>query len=209
MKKVSPKRRRWAVLAGVIAVIAGSVLAYATIGRGASSPASEWTWADGVPGKSTSLDNSLRNMLSASKGVTPASVTEVVSIGQGERRNELLAASDDAGTVCLAERAVGNSPFTCLDDRYDPYAVVVFPVVGGSTTAVVDRISLVGIARADVARVALSFADGNATDLPLNEWRAFSYAREGTDSLPTMLRAYDSAGTELQHVGLSASAPDG
>jgi hypothetical protein len=146
-------------------------------------------------------------MIAESPSVNPNSVTEIVSIGTGRARNELFGASDGTGTICIAERAVGSSPFQCLNSRYDPYAVIVFPVIGGSSMSAVDQASLVGIARADVARLTVSLLDGSDVDLSLDKWRSFSYIAAGASSVPQTLRAFDSRGNLLQTLGLATPPP--
>jgi hypothetical protein len=193
------------VLAGAIVVAAAAALGYATLGRGAGAQTGAWAWPNGVvPGEPVTVDSFVSRMVDDSPGIVSSSLREVASVGEQENRNQLLAGKDASGTVCVAER---GGTFLCLDGRYNPYAVVVFPIVGGSSLDVVDRASLVGIARSDVARVTLLLASGKAVELGLDQWRAFSYEAHGADSVPTQLRAFDPGGHQLQRVGLSSSPP--
>jgi hypothetical protein len=188
-----------------LVLAAAATLGYATLGRGADVQGGAWKWPSGVvPGEPVIVDSFISQMVSDSPGIVSSSLREVASVGESENQNQLLAGKDASGTVCVAER--GGS-FLCLDSRYDPFAVVVFPIVGGSSLDVVDRASLVGIARSDVARVTLLLESGKAVDLGLNQWRAFSYVAQGADSVPTELRAFDAGGHQLQSVGVSSSPP--
>lgn len=199
--------RSWSarVLAGAIVIAAAAALGYATLGRGADVQAGVWAWPNGVvPGNPVTVDSFVSRMVADSPGIVSSSLREVASVGEQENRNQLLAGRNASGTVCVAER--GGS-FLCLDSRYDPYAVVVSPIVGGSSLDVVDRASLVGIARSDVARVTLLLESGTTVELDLDKWRAFSYVADGADSVPTELRAFDAGGHQLQSVGLSSSPP--
>lgn len=201
------RRQRLALLALVIVVLSACAgLAYATLGRSATAQTGQWAWSPGavVPGQSVALDATIREMLAMSSGIDASSVRQVASVGQGERRNQLLAAVNASGTMCVAQRA---SSFVCLDDRYDPYAVVVFPIIGGSTLSVIDRASVVGIARSDVAQIELSFKDGTTIQITPDKSRAFTYVADGAASVPTELHAYDSGGKELETVDLSVSPP--
>jgi hypothetical protein len=141
-------------------------------------------------------------MIATSPGINSSSLRELTSINRGELKNELLASKNASGAPCVAQR---GGDFLCLDSRYDPYAVVVFPWAGGSALNVVDRASVLGIARSDVARVTVSLHDGSSVDLPLGKWRTFSYVANRAASVPTVLNAYDAAGNALQTVDLAAA----
>jgi hypothetical protein len=150
-----------------------------------------------------SLARSAR-LVAASPGIVASTLREVVSVGQGQQRNQLLATTNTQGTICVAQR--GGS-FLCLDGRYDPYAVVTFPMFGGSSLSVVDWASVVGIARSDVVRLVLSLEDGKTVEMMPDKWRSFSYVADRASSLPTELRAYDAGGRVLETVGLATSPP--
>jgi hypothetical protein len=199
-----------ALLSIAALIVAASVgLAFTTLGQGAgkqSAAAAQqgtWTWPNAaVPGSAVARDAVLNAMVASAPNIESSTLREVAAAGEGEFHNQILAAKDSSGTTCVAQR---GGTFLCLDSRYDPYAVVVFPRVGGSALNVVDKASLLGIARSDVARLTLSRQDGTNIDLALDQWRSFTYAATTTGTIPTELRVYDAAGNELQTVDLSAS----
>jgi hypothetical protein len=198
-------RWRYALLATAALVLSAcaGLAAFATLGQTAAAQKGSWTWSAGsIPGRPIAPDNTLDRMIAGSPGIDSSTLTEVASVGQGEFQNQLLAAKDASGTTCIAQR---GGDFLCLDGRYDPYAVVVFPWVGGSALNVVDRATILGIARSDVARITLSLEDGTNIDLSPDKWRSFSYVSSGAASVPTELRAYDGAGQQLQTVGLTTA----
>lgn len=199
-------RSRLALLTTTAALLSACAgLGFAALGRSEAVHKGNWTWSGGsVPGRAIAADQILTRMVADSPGIDSGTLTEVASVSGGELPNQLLAAKNASGTTCVGQR--GGS-FLCLDNRYDPYAVVVFPWVGGSTLNVVDRASIVGIARSDVARVTLSLQDGSRIDLAPDKWRSFSYVAGGAASVPIELRAYDAADQELQTVDLSSSPP--
>ena len=87
--------------------------------------------------------------------------------------------------------------------------MVVRAFAGGRKARDTDYQAIVGVARADVARVAVVTADGRTRELPLNRWRAFRYAVEHSELLlATELRAYDADGALVYITGTTVAPPD-
>jgi hypothetical protein len=112
----------------------------------------------------------------------------------GRSAYSLLAARNDAGTICFAAIAgpVAGG-FACLNALAEERALITFTASGGAKLGTTDWSVLLGIARRDVARVA-AVTGGVERDLSLNRWRAFHLDSRAGKS-PTALRAYRADGS--------------
>lgn len=141
----------------------------------------------------------------AQNGVVPGSIHELTASISGD---QLLIAQRADGRLCVAVRnKTFATGFDCLTASSDKHAVLLYSTEGGKSGHTLDHMSIVGIARPDVARVVVSKAGGATGTLALNQWRAFTYAATTAAALPRAIVAYDAAGNELQRQTLSNSAP--
>ncbi len=142
-------RVRVGALVALCALAAGLLVA---AGTGAS--AGSWTWGTDVPGEP-----------SAVAGVPPE---QRVLVAEGDL--VLVASAREDGAVAIGTRteAAALQPVAELAGD-DPIVVFAAAVPGGGPQR------LVGVARSDVQRVEAVLRDGTTRELPLNEWRAFSY----------------------------------
>jgi hypothetical protein len=163
-----------------------------------------WNWPSGVPGRAIML-GAAAQAAAARNGVVPGSIHELTASISGD---QLLIAQRADGRLCIAVRnKTFATGFDCLTASSDTHAVLLYSTEGGKSGHTLDHMSLVGIARPDVARVVVSKASGATRTLILNQWRAFTYAATTAAALPRTIVAYDAAGNELQRQRLSNSAP--
>ncbi|MFL5940362.1 MAG: hypothetical protein ACJ75Q_08665, partial [Gaiellaceae bacterium] len=170
-----------------------------------SEPTPSWTWPEGVPGdpiKPPKLIVSANQTANGRFGdpVDLSSVRQIVSVGRGYGQSEFLAARGLDGDVCLTKltgHGSAGAPFNCLHDLpkpgvppVDQQAVMIGMSAGGHRGSVVDYASLIGVVRADVARVELELVDGETIELPLNRWRGFGYYATDPGRFPKTLRVY-------------------
>ena len=203
-------RRRVAVfVAAALSTVLVGGPAYALLDPFEGAPVGTWTWPGGVPGRSIELDPPVRKLVAlppSGPGIDVSTTREVISVGSGLSERGLLAARAADGELCFSATLAGAfGAFGCpfrehlfrgggltLPTEPPPSlrAVLYWLSVGGAHPRVVDRATIVGIARSDVTRVVVRVRGGAERELPLNEWRAFSYAADRPDELPTALVAF-------------------
>lgn len=212
----SRRGRRLMVLgiAAAVGVVSGAALSGIALGTGnasfasqSSSPSTRWTWSTGVvPGTPVATSSEIEADASRA-AVATSSVREAATAADGLM---LLSGRNSSGALCTA----ASSPevlgqFNCLSAWSDNFAILLYSHYGGPPGGLADHGSLVGIARPDVARVSVTTSDGTV-DVPLNQWRAFSYTASTSKAVPLSVTAYDAAGTALdthQVAGSSLAEP--
>jgi hypothetical protein len=137
-----------------------------------------------------------------SDGINDRGIREVVSGGSFGLGMKLVSARGPGGAACLSfiTDSGGARQFSCLETSRADGSVVRFVADAGTTIGVVERVSLVGLARSDVARVGLVTQDGSEHTLPLNRWRGFAYSTDSADAFPASLRTYDISGALIEEV---------
>jgi hypothetical protein len=190
---------RLLVLALAAVAVAGTIASLAF--RGPSAFAYRSLWPADVPGKPSPLPRLARDAASRT-GVDPSSLRVVTSIGNAGMSYSLVAGADAGRRPCFS--VVGGSAtlgFECLgrSSTRDGSALVYYTIASGGTFRTVDHAVIVGIARADVARVAVT-GSGVLRELPLNEWRGFAYTATEPDTLPVSLLAYGASGKIVERV---------
>ena len=174
---------------------------------GSRAEAGTWTWGeDAVPGERVDADHATRSVASTTPAVDVTTLREVISVPGVAGRHVLLAASDAAGTPCFSFQGDGAfaKEFQCLNAEMKRQPVLHFAASGGSEPNVVRWSYLLGITRSDVQRVVLTLQDETQLDLPLNEWRAFSYAAASPAMLPKMVTALGQDGGVLVKLNVTA-----
>ena len=142
--------RRLAVAALATVALAAGVL----VASGTGSTARSWAWGAGTPG-------------------VP------IPAADGRDGLRLLVADDDfalvareeEGAVAVGAGAGDDVPLESLEQLAGDDPLVAF----AATTPEGGPQQLVGVARSDVDHVDAVLRDGTTVELPLNEWRAFSY----------------------------------
>lgn len=167
-----------------------------------------WTWNEGVPGVTVGDRAAVDTMLGSSDVVT-AGIRELLSNGRGRTQYAVYASADASGTPCIAVRSpIDIGDFSCLDSRYADYALALYQTSGSSRSDTVERSALLGVARADVARLEVTTAAGDVRQVSLNHWRAFVYTASSAATLPHQLVAYSASGEVLQKVDVSPFVPE-
>jgi hypothetical protein len=141
-------------------------------------------------------------------GVDPQTVREVISVrNSDDRQLSIYSAPDGAGNVCLGFTAFGiGRAFHCLNEPgFNRQTIIPYLTMGGRRLGSVDRATVMGVARSDVAQVTITLVDGSKQDLQLNRWRAFAYMAESPETMPQSLTAYRANGSVLQMVDVSVS----
>jgi hypothetical protein len=170
-----------------------------------SEPTPSWTWPEGVPGEPVTPPKLVVSANQSANGrfgdpVDLNSVRQIVAVGRGYGQSEFLAARGLDGDVCLTKltgHGSAGGPFECLHDLpkpgvppVDQQAVMIGMSAGGHRGSAVDYASLIGVVRADVARVELELVDGETIEIPLNRWRGFGYYATDPPRFPKTLRVY-------------------
>jgi hypothetical protein len=185
--------RLLAALAGVVA-LGLFALAYTTTGE--SRPGdSAWHWERALSAKPVSPNGLTRRSVDMSLGRGWTSLHEVAGVGLTKDRVSLLAVRSQTGDVCLGVSTVAFvKRFSCVSTTsgVDDEPLLHFTSGGGARLGVVDRISVVGIARSDVARVVVTTASG-PHDLSVNSAGGFAYD-SAAKGLPSTISAYGADG---------------
>lgn len=202
-------------VAGIIFVSAVLIGLAVTLGAtaGDSAPAGangSWSWEAGLPGAPLESTGALGERsqaaigaaLDVSEGVQNGSVRQVVTVKGASDGLTLLSGAGANGEPCftMLTDLGGTREFSCLDSFAAEDAIVRFVGSAGPTVNVIARVSLVGVVRSDVARVALMTAKGVEQELPLNQWRAFGFTTASPDSFPAALRAYAGDGSLVEEL---------
>lgn len=199
----SPRGRMLMVvgIAAVVGLVSAAALSGIAFGTGnasfatlSSSPSTRWTWNTGVVPGTPVATSSMVEADASRAAVATSSLREAATAGDGLT---LLFGRNSSGALCTA----ASSPqvlgqFNCLSAWSDNFAILLYSHYGGPPGGLADYGALVGIARPDVARVSITTSDGTV-DVPLNQWRAFSYTASTTKGVPLSVTAYDAAGTAL------------
>jgi hypothetical protein len=201
--QVTALQKRRLIITCVAAVVAAAALAlvasrFATPADAAKTrQARLWTWRTQVPGVAKNVPPLAAESARAG-GLDPASVRTVVSTGGAS----LVAARSSAGGACFGlASATQASSFSCrLPSRRE--AVLIRLLSGGSDVTKVDYAVLVGVARADVGRVAVTTVTDGTANLLLNSWRGFGYAATAPGAFPSKLSVYGKNGSLLQQIDL-------
>ncbi len=191
--------RRSFALVPIIAVATGVAALVGSSGSTSASPGA-WSWAGGAPGRAVTLDD-ITVRAARLGGVDPQAVREVIASGDKEgRRLAIYSAPDGSGNPCLGFTAFGiGREFHCLSEPgFDEQTVIPFVTMGGRELGSVDRATVMGVARSDVARIVIRLVDGSRQDLQLNQWRAFAYTAGTSETMPAALVAYRADGSTLQ-----------
>ena len=146
----------------VPAVLLAATLAFAT-GARSSEHAAAWTWNVAVPGDATAADAQLRQLAAA---------------GDLE-----LYAEMQGGHLLVGPAAGQLQPLTSVAEDGP---LVVFTAANATASGQ----ELVGVARSDVDQVEATLADGTQSELPLNQWRGFSYVTSAPDEAAVTVQAY-------------------
>jgi hypothetical protein len=143
-------RRSYQLAAAALA--SAALAAGVLVASGTGSTARTWTWEEAVPGDPVAGGKPSERLLVAEGdfGLLAASEEGTLEVGAG--------AGDDVTLQPLAALA-GDDPLVAF----------------AATTPEGGPQQLVGVARSDVEHVEAVLRDGTTVELPLNEWRAFSY----------------------------------
>lgn len=180
-----------------------AVVALALFALSYSSPAEprsehgvgSWQWERALSGNRVAANGLTRRSLDVSLGRGWTSVHEVAAAGSMSDRVSLLAARSHSGAVCLGVSTfafVGEFHCVATNSAVRDEALLHFTSGGGARLGDVDRTSVVGIARSDVARVVVTTPSGQH-DLQLNSARGFAYD-SAADGLPSSISAYGADG---------------
>jgi hypothetical protein len=195
-----------AVLAAAWAIAAGGAAGTAS----ASTADATWTPGGRLPGTPIGLTRpSARVQAGVQAAVTISrhnvdarTVREVIAGGVFGFGMRLITARDGTGAPCtsIVTDSGGARSFNCFAPGANAGPLVRYVADGGTTIGKVEWMSLVGLARSDVARVTLVAQSGSEQALSLNRWRGFAYATDSSSGFPNSLRAYDSGGSLIQEV---------
>jgi hypothetical protein len=174
-----------AVLIAAVLLAAGLLLA---AGAQSSDQTASWSWTAAVPGTPTSR---------VAGGAGP-DVRELAAAGAFR----LVAASAGSGRLAVGPVVDGRAQLEPLDAAAGKQPLVVFTAASSAGGGQ----ALVGVARSDIDRVAVTLGDGSQTDLPLNNWRGFSYLAAAAERAAVEVDAY-AAGTPLGVVRLPQTSP--
>jgi hypothetical protein len=216
MTSKARNRRNFVVVSALTAAAAVACMwAIAAVGAGGtastSTAAATWTPGGQLPGTpvgmtrhSARVASGLQAALAISRrSIDPGSVHEVVAGGVfGRPGMRLMTARAFGGEPCIAmvtDRGAARS-FHCLSSQSGGGALVRYVADGGTTLGKVEWVSLVGLARSDVARVTLVTQGGAEQALHLNRWRGFTYSADSKDAFPASLRAYDANGSLVEEL---------
>lgn len=178
------------------------------VGAGSSSASTnaDWTWPEGIPGTPVAVDEGLT--AGAGDGIDLSTLRQVVSSRSAQAPHQLFAARSSSGTVCIRARGhYIDGPFWCLGPNYSSEALAIDKMAGGASPTKVDFVSVVGVTRSDVARVAAVFRSGASEDIALNRWRGFAYMATGSRAHAVELIAYGEDGSELGRIDISSDPP--
>lgn len=206
-KSVRQRKCMQLIGSGAVLAIAAALVAIPAGARiGGSHPG--FGWVDTNPGTPVSV----RDVTAAAgqrTGVSAATIRQLTVTGGDSWAVQLLVGSDAAsGRYLSIASPIAQSSFVPMDSlEAGDNALIVFSSLGGSTTTTTDRAALVGVAREDVARVAVRLVGGSEQVLPLNRWRSFEYSATTSTAVPTALLAYDGGGGLLQEKPLASSPP--
>jgi hypothetical protein len=136
----------------------------------------------------------------------------LVSAGTGADEVAIVVGQNGARARCWTAVAAGGrvaGPFRCGAAPAPNGALSVFAQVSGAAGSITaDSVSLVGLARPDVAVVEAMLADGSSKQLTLTKG-TFSYTSASATDLPTVLRAYNAAGRLIGEQSINlGSGPD-
>lgn len=177
--------------------------------RGGDDPTTrEWSWNGTVPGKPVTA-NAVTAAMARRSGLQPSRLHLVLSAHLGSRA--ILAARNEAGVICLGytRREALASEFQCLADDFASRPLVFWASNGGRTSSSVGWAAVTGVARNDVARIALTLSNGTQQLVEMNEWRGFSYYARSERLIPITLSAYQADGSKVADVALALAIPPG
>lgn len=121
----------------------------------------------------------------------------LVSAGTGDSTVTIVTGTDASGEPCWTVTVLGGragNHFRCGAAPSADGAISIFPDISGAPgSAMATSVSLIGLARHDVARVEATLLDGSNKNLTLANG-TFSYAATDQAALPTVVRAYDEGG---------------
>ena len=146
------------------ALLLAATLAFAT-GARSSEHSAAWTWDAAVPGDVAAQDAQLR---------------ELAATGDFRLYDAMR-----GGELVVGPAADQLQPLTAVAGE-GPLGIFT------AATATTAGQELVGIARSDVDQVAAILIDGTQTELPLNQWRGFSYVASAPDRIAVTVEAYAS-----------------
>jgi hypothetical protein len=178
-------------------------------GNGSDLAVATWTPGGQLPGvpvalgrRSSRAEAALQTATKFSPGIDKASLREAVAGGGVGSRMRLITARGPGGAPCVSFVTDSGAArqFSCLDSTAGDSPLLRFVGDGGTTLGVVEWVSLVGLARSDVARVTLVAQDGSERELALNSSRGFAYSTSYRPEFPASLRAYDATGSLIAEV---------
>lgn len=216
MKSSVQKRRNLVAVSALTAAAAVTgVWAIAAVGAGGtastSTAAATWTPSGHLPGTPVGMTRPPARVASgvqaalaiSRRRIDPASVREAVTGGVfGGLGMRLITARALGGEPCFSmvtDTGVARS-FHCLNSRSGGGALMRYVMDGGTTIGSVEWVSLIGLARSDVARVTLVTQSGAERALNLSRWRGFTYSADSADAFPSSLRAYDADGSVIEEM---------
>jgi hypothetical protein len=193
------KASAFRLILALVAVVALALLAlgYTSTGEsGREHAVGSWQLERALSGNRVVPNELTRRSLNASPGRGWTRLHEVAAARSMSDRVSLLAARSQAGDVCLgisASAFVGEFRCVSTNGAARDEALLHFTTGGGARFDTVDRISVVGIARSDVARVEVTTPSGRH-NLQLNSARGFAYD-SAANGLPSSISAYGADGT--------------
>jgi hypothetical protein len=163
------RRRSWRMTVLALTV-AAAITGLAAASGGRSSTHAAWSWSTPVPGDPVG------------SGTGSASDVRVLA----RAGTFTLDAANEDGALMIGTAADGSPQLQPLAALTGDAPLVVF------TSAAADPgvQAVVGVARADVDRITASLADGSNVELPLNQWRGFSYTSSAPAQAAVAIRAY-------------------
>lgn len=134
-------------------------------------------------------------------------LASLVSAGSGDNSVSIVTGESASGTPCWTVTFGGGriaGPFRCGSAPAPEGPLKIFPDISGPPGSnAATSVTLVGLARGDIASVEAKLLNGSTTDLPVTNG-TFGYAATSASLLPTSIRAYGKAGDLLaeQAIGL-------
>jgi hypothetical protein len=192
------KASAFRLIPALMAAVALALLALAYTSKGESGrehAVGSWQWERALSGNRVAPNELTRRSLDTSPGRGWTRLHEVAAARSMSDRVSLLAARSHAGDVCLGISApafVGEFHCVSTNGAVRDEALLHFTTGGGARFDTVDRISVVGIARSAVARVAVTTPSG-PHHLQLNSARGFAYD-SAANGVPSSISAYAADG---------------
>ena len=180
-------RRRLLGCLTVSAIVVGALYASAAARPGLR--AASWTWEVATPG---ALPSGSVQSAAVAAGATRGSAHEIATAD-----GMVLLVARHGGILEIGTAANGRAHLEPLSKATSHQAVAVYT----AATPQAGEQQLVGVARADVDRADVLLANGSEQQLPLNQWRGFSYVAGSPSTAAVGVLAY-SSGSSIESVRL-------